>query len=153
MKFSLTQDALLTSVVVLGSLAVGVVASDAIVNIVPADQKQIAKVGIAGGGLMGAAGLQKDKSTTGTALKSMALGASVKQGVNLMREVFAKDYTPKENPGIADRAFEGAMGLACPSDNNMALSGETFNAVPTFNFPVANETVDTDAVVISTNAL
>lgn len=128
MKFSLNQGAVMDGAIMMIAASFGVVASDALINVLPAEHRQISKAGIAGGGLLGASGLQKDKSQSGSALKFMALGMGVKQSVNLMRDVFAKNYTPnKEDRSMVDLATEGALGLACP-DNMNGLAGESYNA-------------------------
>lgn len=127
----LNQKTIVDAGIAAAGLVVGVALSGAIGNVVKdyvPENEEIAKVGIAGVGLAGAA-LVSNKDQTGMFVQSVGLGVAAKQGYDLASNAIKSTITVKENPTLADKAIYGAVGLGCPGE------GRTFLAASAIHFP------------------
>ncbi|MFD2827182.1 hypothetical protein ACFSYG_11930 [Leeuwenhoekiella polynyae] len=105
------------SLVIVGSLMVGFMASGAIDAAVPTDKRTIARVGTAGAGAAGAALLPSTDTTT-TALKMLSAGAAARASYMLVTDELKNQVTVKADATTLDKAMYGAIGLACPCDGS-----------------------------------
>ncbi|WP_121667301.1 hypothetical protein [Mesonia aquimarina] len=134
MNFKLSKNTLSDSVIMLAAVGAGIMTSNAGMALVPESQKQIGQGAMTAGGLVVSSGLSKDKSTAGKILKGVALGASAKQGYDLVTGLVKdKVSVPTENASVMDKLTAGALGLACPCDATGAMASP-FLAEPVFNF-------------------
>lgn len=111
----LNQETVANAVMNLVSVVAGVMVSDGLVAVIPDNEKQIGKLGIAGAGLAGVAMLPT-KGNKGKLLSGFALGASVKQAYNLATDALKQGKTKDPDAGIAGKFMQGSIGLACAND-------------------------------------
>jgi hypothetical protein len=111
----LNQETVANAVMNLVAVSVGVMVSDGLVAVIPDNEKQIGKLGIAGAGLAGVAMLPT-KNTKGKILSGLALGASVKQAYNLVTDALKQGKTKDPEAGVAGKFIQGSIGLACAND-------------------------------------
>lgn len=107
------------SLVMVAALAAGFMVSGAVDAVVPADKRKIARVGVTGAGTAGAA-LLPSTTPVRAALKFMSAGAAARGAYNLASDQLKAATTVKADASLAERAYYGAIGLACPG-NAMAL--------------------------------
>lgn len=117
-KFKLDQDNVTDSVVSLVSLGAGMLLGGAIVGVLPTEHQEIGKAAGAGVGLLASSGFAKDKSTMGTVIKNVSMGIALRNGYDVATGMLKSTATVKDTPSIADRAYYGAIGLACPCEEN-----------------------------------
>lgn len=126
------------SLLTVGCLVAGFMASGAIDAAVPTDKQTIARVGTAGAGAAGAALLPSTDNTT-LALKMVSAGAAARASYMLVTEQLKNQVTVKADAGTLDKAMYGAIGLACPCDGSRDFA---LNAP--LDYPELNvQTVDT----------
>ena len=106
--------------VLVGGLVAGFMASGAISAAVPADQRKMARIGMAGGGAVGAALLPSTDNVSG-ALKAISAGISARETYGLITDELKAKTTVDPNATAATKAYYGAIGLACACDQSMPL--------------------------------
>ena len=136
-----TQKAVIGTVTKAVGLLVGFMASGAVSaaadNPAQPMQRTIARVAIAGAGGYGAAAV-KDDGGLGTIAKYAGLGVLAREGYGLATDALKKNYSLPADANIAQRAYAGAIGLACAGDS---YDNYTRATMPSLNMPQIIETV------------
>lgn len=126
MKFGkITAENVSHDALSLGGALAGGALSNGLMTFVPEKQALLARGGMAGIGLLGAATL-KAKSSTENLVKFALLGIGIAQGAALIKH-FAGQSMQIDQSSQASKFVGGMVGLACP--NYPAL------ASPMINFP------------------
>ena len=111
------QDNVIDGVLQMLAVAAGIGGSGAISNFLPEEYRDMIKTAIAGGVVISSA-LAGDKSSLGKAVKTFLVATAAKNGYDVVTGMLKQSYTVKENPSLVDRAYSGAIGLACPCDED-----------------------------------
>ena len=130
MKFGKITSAKVShdAISLVGGLAGGAV-SGGIMTFVPEKQKLLARGGMAGIGLLGAASL-KGNTSAENLVKFALLGVAVAQGTALINHFASQQITIDENSTAANKFVGGMVGLGCPCDESQPAL-----ASPVINFP------------------
>lgn len=113
------QDNVIDGVLQMLAVAAGIGGSGAISNFLPEEYRDMIKTAIAGGGVVISSALAGDKSSLGKAVRTFLVATAAKNGYDVVTGMLKQGVTVKESPSIADRAYYGALGLACPCDSNV----------------------------------
>ena len=114
-----------------GGAVLGAAVSYGAIALVPAEQKQMAQIGMTAGGIV-LASVVKGKSTADVMLKLSGIGIAVKQGLNLLRD-FAADKVTVDSSSMASKFVGGTVGLACPCEQGLNFPGLKLTP-PSLNF-------------------
>ncbi len=111
-----------TAIKVLG-LVGGFMLGGAFSAVVPSESRTIARIGIAGGGAI-AHTTVKDDGGLGTILKYAGMGAGAREVYGLVTDQLQKNADPiGADANVMERAYYGAIGLACPCDDDFVDEG------------------------------
>ena len=129
MKFGkITADNVSHDALSLGGALAGGALSGGIMTFVPEKQALLARGGMAGIGLLGAATL-KAKSSTENLVKFALLGIGIAQGSALIKHFAGQSMQFDQSSTPSQKFVGGMVGLAWPCDTPVALDS------PMINFP------------------
>lgn len=133
MKFGkITADNVSHDALSLGGVLAGGALSGGIMTFVPEKQQVLARGGMVGIGLLGAASV-KGKSSTENLVKFALLGIGIAQGSALIKH-FASQSMTIDTTSTASQKFVGGMvGLACPCSPSLASPVINFAALRNAN--------------------
>ena len=127
-----TQKLSQSSVTKAATMAVGLVAgfmvSGAVSAAIPQEQRTIGRYAIAGGGVAGAA-MIKGEDTVSDLARAAAAGAAAREIYGIATDALKANVTVNPDANIAERAYYGAIGLACPDYTLPALNMPVVEAV------------------------
>lgn len=126
MKFGkITADNVSHDALSLGGVLAGGALSGGIMTFVPEKQQVLARGGMVGIGLLGAASV-KGKSSTENLVKFALLGIGIAQGSALIKHFASKSINVDATSTASQKFVGGMVGLACPCDNP-ALASPVIN--------------------------
>lgn len=154
MKFGkITAANVSTDALSLGGALAGGALSNGIMTFVPQEQEVLARSGMAGVGLLGAASV-KGKTSTSNLVKFALLGFGIAQGSALIKHFASQQMNINENSTASQRFVGGMVGLACPCSGG-ALASPVINfgalkspGVPQIGDSFSNQEVETQQVQV-----
>lgn len=132
----LNQKQVTDSVVTAVGLVGGFMLGGGISAVVPDKSREVARVAIAGAGILGGT-LLKGGDPLNDLLKYASLGASAREIYGLATDALKKNTTVNPNAKILEKAYYGAIGLACACSDN--YGGGAY--VPALGNPLIIDTV------------
>lgn len=156
MKFGkITSAKVSQNALSLGGAVGGGALSGGLMTLVPAEQKTLARAGVTGLSLLGAASLNP-KTSAETLVQFALIGMAIRQSSELIKEFANKEIQVTPESTTSEKFVAGMAGLACPCEDTTmpALASPIidFAALNPVKQPVLNEFNQTEEVVeVSSN--